>query len=76
MFDPGHGLTPLDRRQLLIRGLALAAGILPGASLLATCGDDDGMMGGSMPDWMMSGEGMMGPEDGGHAGHPPPPREP
>jgi hypothetical protein len=63
MPGPGHGRnSELDRRQLLIRGLALAAGALPGASLLAACGDDDGMMGGSMPDWMMSGGGMMGPE--------------
>jgi hypothetical protein len=61
----------LDRRRLLARGLALAVGALPGASLLASCGDGDGMMDGSMPgdmmgdsmpDWMMSGEQMMGPE--------------
>jgi hypothetical protein len=52
--------TELDRRTLLTRALALAAGVLPAASLLAACGDGDGMMGG-MPDWMMSGRQMMEP---------------
>lgn len=51
----------LDRRRLLARGLALAVGAVPGASLLASCGDRDGMMRRSMPDWMMSGQ-TMGPE--------------
>ena len=59
----------LDRRRLLTRGLALSLAAVPGASLLAGCGDGDGMMGGGMsdemmggemPEWMMSGEGMMG----------------
>lgn len=60
---PGLQLNPvLDRRQLLIRGLALAAGALPAASLLAACGDGNDMMDGSMPDWMMSEGDMNGPE--------------
>jgi hypothetical protein len=49
----------LDRRRFLTRGLALAQGALPAASLLAACGDGDGMMDRRMPDWMMSGGGMM-----------------
>lgn len=60
----------LDRRRLLTRGLALAVGAVPAASLLAACGDgmmgggSEDMMGGEMPDWMMSerqgmGAGMM-----------------
>jgi hypothetical protein len=57
---PVLDLNPrLDRRRLLARGLALAAGALPAASLLAACGGG-GMMGRRMPDWMMSGGGMMG----------------
>jgi hypothetical protein len=48
----------LDRRTLLTRWLALAVGVLPAASLLAACGDGDGMMD-SLPDWMMSGGQMM-----------------
>jgi hypothetical protein len=59
----------LDRRRLLTRALALAVTAVPAASLLAACGDDMGggmpgdMMGeDSMPDWMMSGGQMMGPE--------------
>ena len=59
----------LDRRRLLTHGLALAVGAVPAASLLAACGDmmgdrmPDGTRGGnSMPDWMMSGGQMMGPE--------------
>lgn len=51
----------LDRRTLLIRGLALL-GALPAASLVSACGGGDGMMSRRMPDWMMSGEQMMGPE--------------
>jgi hypothetical protein len=50
----------IDRRTLLTRGLAVSVGALPAASLLAACGG--GMMGERMPDWMMSGEGMMGGE--------------
>jgi hypothetical protein len=38
----------------------VSVGALPAASLLAACGG--GMMGERMPDWMMSGEGMMGGE--------------
>lgn len=60
----GPGCNPslkLDRRELLVRGLGIAAGALPGASLLAACGRDDGMMGARMPEWMMSGR-MMDPE--------------
>jgi hypothetical protein len=45
----------LDRRTLLTRWLALAVGALPAASLLAACGDGDGMMDDGLPDWMMSG---------------------
>jgi hypothetical protein len=64
-FDP---LPRLDRRRLLTRTLALVVGAVPAGSLLAACGDGDGMMGEGgdsmmgkqMPDWMMSGEGMMG----------------
>jgi hypothetical protein len=52
--------TRFDRRRLLARGLALSLGAVPAASLLAACGDGDGMMGGEMPDWMMSDDGMMG----------------
>jgi hypothetical protein len=52
--------TQLDRRSLLTRGLALAVGALPAASLLAACGDDDGMMD-RLPDWMMGGGQMMDP---------------
>jgi hypothetical protein len=68
-LDPPLGLEArLDRRRLLIRGLALALGAVPAGSFLASCGDGDGMMGGpmsddmmggEMPEWMMSGEGMM-----------------
>ena len=52
--------TQLDRRTLLSRGLALAVGALPAASLLAGCGDDHGMID-RLPDWMMSGGHMMDP---------------
>jgi hypothetical protein len=52
-------IGPFDRRRFLTRGLALAVGALPAASLLAACGDDDGMMDRGMPDWMMSGAGVM-----------------
>jgi hypothetical protein len=62
-LDPG---PRLDRRHLLTRGLALAVGAAPAGSFLAACGDgmmgrggDDSMMGDQMPEWMMSGEGMM-----------------
>lgn len=54
--DPLNPL--LDRRRLLTRGLALAFGAAPAASLLAACGREM-MMGREMPDWMMSGGGMM-----------------
>jgi hypothetical protein len=59
---PSTGVTQqLDRRQFLTRaGAVLVA--LPGAYLLAACGDHDGMMGRRMPDWMMSGAGMMDAE--------------
>jgi hypothetical protein len=49
----------LDRRRFLARVVALALGTLPGASLLAACGDGDRMMDRRMPDWMMSSGGMM-----------------
>ena len=56
----------IDRRRLLTRALAVAVGAVPASSLLAACGDgmmgrgsDDSMMGDQMPDWMMSGGGMM-----------------
>jgi hypothetical protein len=49
----------LDRRRFL--ALALALGALPGASLLAACGNGDGMMDRRMPNWMMSGGRMMDP---------------
>ena len=55
----------LDRRRLLTRSLALTLGALPAASLLAACGREmmgDGMMGGSLPEWMMSEGQGMGPE--------------
>ena len=50
----------LDRRRVLTRGLALALGAVPAASLLAACGDGDGMMGDSMPGEMMGGDSMPG----------------
>lgn len=49
----------LDRRDLLTRGLAVALGAAPAASLLAACGREM-MIDREMPPWMMSGEGMMG----------------
>jgi hypothetical protein len=55
-------IEQFDRRRFLTRGLALALGALPAASLLAACGDGDGMMDRRMPDWMMSGAGMMDAE--------------
>jgi hypothetical protein len=59
--EAGPDLNPtLDRRQLLARGLGFGVAVIPGASLLAACGDGDGMMGRRMPEWMMS-EGMMDP---------------
>jgi hypothetical protein len=60
----GLDLNPrLHRRRFLGRGLALALGAVPAASLLAACGEDmmDGEMMGEMPDWMMSEGQMMGP---------------
>jgi hypothetical protein len=57
----------LDRRRLLRLALAVGVGAMPAGSLLAACGGGgmgegmgDSMMGGEMPDWMMSGDGMMG----------------
>jgi hypothetical protein len=55
----GEPSRQLDRRSLLTRGLGLAVVALPGASLLAACGDGDGMMDHGPPDWMMSGGQMM-----------------
>jgi hypothetical protein len=49
----------LDRRQLLVRGLAVGLGAVPGASLLVACGNGDGMMDRRMPEWMMGGGQMM-----------------
>jgi hypothetical protein len=65
--DPPALNPRLDRRGLLRGGLAIAVGAIPAGSLLAACGGGGGMgegMGGSMmdgemPEWMMSGEGMM-----------------
>jgi hypothetical protein len=55
---PREPIPQFDRRRFLTLGLALTLGTLPASSLLAACGDDDGMMG-RMPDWMMGGGGMM-----------------
>lgn len=63
MSHPGMESNPqLDRRALLQRGLALAAGALPVGSLLASCGGGDRMMDRRMPEWMMGGGGMMDAE--------------
>jgi hypothetical protein len=56
--DPRELIPQFDRRRFLTLGLALTLGTLPASSLLAACGDDDGMMD-RMPDWMMGGGGMM-----------------
>ena len=56
--DPLEPIAQFDRRRFLTLGLALTLGTLPASSLLAACGDDDGMMD-RMPDWMMGGGGMM-----------------
>lgn len=67
MTSPGHDaemgggaadLEGLDRRSFLGRGVALTCA-LPLASLLPGCGGGRGGMGGEMPSWMMSGDGMM-----------------
>lgn len=61
----------LSRRHLLSRGMMVVAGAVPAASFLSACGGPgDGMMGGGPdgtmgrrpPDFMMSGDQMMGPE--------------